>query len=83
MSATVSAPIPVRSSPSQPIPPLRNGDRLTRAEFERRYEAMPHLKKAELIQGVVYVPFPVRHRYHGRQHVHLDVHFISSSPVES
>ncbi len=35
--------------------PLENGDKLTRAEFERRYEAMPHLKKAELIEGVVYV----------------------------
>ena len=32
---------------------LENGDCLTRAEFERRYEAMPHLKKAELIEGVL------------------------------
>ena len=53
------------------VPPLENGDVLTRAEFERRYEAMPHLKKAELIEGVVYVPSPVRHRYHGHQHTHL------------
>jgi len=45
--------------------PLQNGDRLTRAEFERRYEAMPHLKKAELIEGVVYVGSPVRHDQHG------------------
>ncbi len=52
-------------------PPLENGDRLTRAEFERRYEAMPNVKKAELIEGVVYMPSPVRHRYHGRQHSHL------------
>lgn len=50
---------------------LENGDRLTRAEFERRYEAMPHLKKAELIEGVVYVPSPVRHRQHGSPHAHL------------
>lgn len=41
------------------LPPLENGDRLTRAEFERRYEAMPHTKKAELIEGVVYMPSPV------------------------
>ena len=54
------------------IPPLENGDRLTRAEFERRYEAMPDLKKAELIEGVVYMPSPVRQRSHGRQHSHLD-----------
>jgi Uma2 family endonuclease len=53
------------------LPALENGDRLTRAEFERRYEAMPHLKKAELIEGVVYVPSPVRHRQHGSPHAHL------------
>jgi Uma2 family endonuclease len=53
------------------VPPLEPGDRLTRDEFERRYEAMPHLKKAELIEGVVYMPSPVRHRRHGRPHAHL------------
>jgi hypothetical protein len=47
------------------VPALENGDQLTRSQFERRYEAMPHLKKAELIEGVVYVPSPVRHRQHG------------------
>jgi len=54
-----------------PILPLENGDRLTRAEFERRYDAMPRLKKAELIEGEVYVPSPVRHKYHGMQHSRL------------
>ncbi|HEU5011893.1 MAG TPA: Uma2 family endonuclease [Roseiflexaceae bacterium] len=49
------------------LPPLENGDRLTRAEFERRYEAMPDTKKAELIDGVVYMPSPVRVS-HGRPH---------------
>jgi Uma2 family endonuclease len=53
------------------VPALENGDRLTRAEFERRYEAVPHLKKAELIEGVVYVPSPVRHRQHGSPHAQL------------
>jgi Uma2 family endonuclease len=62
---------PLRASSPEAVPPLENGDTLTRTEFERRYEAMPHLKKAELIEGVVYVPSPVRHRYHGRQHIHL------------
>jgi Uma2 family endonuclease len=61
----------LRASSCETIPPLENGDTLTRAEFERRYEAMPHLKKAELIEGVVYVPSPARHRYHGHQHAHL------------
>ncbi|MGP0067582.1 MAG: Uma2 family endonuclease [Isosphaeraceae bacterium] len=54
------------------IPPLENGDRLTLAEFERRYDAMPGVKKAELIEGEVFMPSPVRQRYHGRQHSHLN-----------
>ena len=41
------------------VPELCAGDRLTRAEFERRYWAMPNVKKAELIEGVVYMPSPV------------------------
>jgi hypothetical protein len=53
------------------IPPLQNGDRLTRTEFERRYEAMPHLKKAELIEGVVYMPSPVCHADHGHPHFNV------------
>jgi Uma2 family endonuclease len=40
------------------IPPLRNGDHLDADEFLRRYEAMPHLKKAELIDGRVYIDSP-------------------------
>jgi Uma2 family endonuclease len=44
---------------------------LTRDEFERRYEAMPDLKKAELIEGVVYMPSPVRHLRHGQPHFQL------------
>jgi Uma2 family endonuclease len=62
---------------------LENGDVLTRAEFERRYEAMPHLKKAELIEGVVYVPSPVRHRAHSYPHIHLTgwlVQYEASTP---
>jgi Uma2 family endonuclease len=53
------------------IPPLEPGDRLTRDEFERRYAAMPHLKKAELIEGVVYMPSPVRMYRHGTPQAHL------------
>ncbi len=55
------APTPIPSF----LPPLENGDRLTRDEFERRYEAMPHLKKAELIEGIVYMASPVRLSRHG------------------
>ena len=51
--------------------PLEQGDRLKRDEFERRYQAMPHLKKAELIGGVVYMPSPVRLDAHGEPHLFL------------
>ena len=53
---------------SRQVPPLESGDRLTRSEFERRYSAMPHLKKAELVEGIVYVASPVRSRSHGQPH---------------
>lgn len=59
------------SHEAAPIPALEPGDRLSRAEFERRYESMPHVKKAELIEGVVYMPSPVRLRKHGRPHFRL------------
>jgi hypothetical protein len=45
-------------------------DRLTRHEFERRYAAMPKLKKAEFIEAVVYVASPVRIS-HGRLHARI------------
>jgi Uma2 family endonuclease len=46
------------------------GDSLTRDEFERRYAAMPDVKKAELIEGVVYMGSPVHYLQHGRpEHV--------------
>jgi len=48
--------------------PLENGDRLTRAEFERRYQAMPNIKKAELIEGVVYMASPLRFDPHAEPH---------------
>lgn len=49
-------------------PPLENGDRMTRVEFERRYNAMPNVRKAELIEGIVYMPSPVSFSRHGVPH---------------
>lgn len=62
-----------RSHPVRPsvVPPLQAGDHLTRAEFERRYEATPGLKKAELIEGIVYMPPPVSHAGHSEPHAVL------------
>jgi len=54
-------------TPASTIPPLENGDKLTREEFERRYEAMPDVK-AELIEGIVYMASPVRAKKHGKPH---------------
>jgi Uma2 family endonuclease len=64
-------------------PPLNPGDRLTRAEFERRYQAYPEIKKAELIEGVVYMPSPIRHQQHGRPHAHMMIwlgHYLVNTP---
>lgn len=55
---------------AQDLPPLNNGDVLSRAEFEERYKVLPNLKKAELIEGVVYVSSPVSPR-HGA--IHSDI----------
>jgi Uma2 family endonuclease len=54
----------------QRVPPLEAGDHLTRAEFLRRWEAHPEVKKAELIGGIVFMPSPVSVE-HGD--THLDV----------
>lgn len=56
---TTNPHLTITQSPPGVIPRLEAGDKLTRAEFERRYTAMPNLKKAELIEGVVYVPSPI------------------------
>jgi Uma2 family endonuclease len=47
---------------------LQNGDRLSAAEFQRRYDAMPVSTKAELVEGIVYMPPPVFEDSHGGPH---------------
>jgi Uma2 family endonuclease len=58
-------------SAPETVPPLREGDHLDRDEFERRYEAMPDNQKAELLDGVVYMPPPVYFEDHGGPHFDL------------
>lgn len=59
----------VRTSPALPdVPPLENGDQLSREEFERRWELHPEIKKAELIDGMVFLEVTVSRR-HGKPHV--------------
>jgi Uma2 family endonuclease len=57
-------PVPSQNAGLRPPPPLEAGDRLTSTEFLRRYEAEPGLKKAQLIEGIVYMPSPVRAEQH-------------------
>ena len=61
----------IQPSSNAVAPQLRPGDRLTRDEFERRYHAMPDVKRAELIEGVVYMPSPVSNDCHGAPHAKL------------
>ncbi|MBY0229171.1 MAG: Uma2 family endonuclease, partial [Gemmataceae bacterium] len=64
------------------LEPLREGERVTRDEFERRYHAMPDVK-AELIEGVVRMTSPVRIRLHGNPHAYLAtwlVHYEMETP---
>ncbi|HHY55905.1 MAG TPA: Uma2 family endonuclease [Chloroflexi bacterium] len=58
-------------SASSQAPPLSSGDRLVRAEFERRYAAHPEITRAELVEGVVYVASPTHAQAHSIPHFHL------------
>ena len=69
MTTRAIVPPPVPSAP-----PLQPGDHLTRDEFERRFDATPGLKRAELIEGVVYMPPALRWDYHA----HPDAHLVRS-----
>ncbi|HZZ79416.1 MAG TPA: Uma2 family endonuclease [Gemmataceae bacterium] len=50
---------------------LHHGDQLTVAEFHRRYLAMEGVKKAELIDGMVYIPTADAIEWHGSPHADL------------
>jgi Uma2 family endonuclease len=73
MTASPSGPTHVRAHSGSRVPPLANGDRLTQIEFERRYNAMPDVKKAELVEGVVYMASPLRFEPHAEPHADLIV----------
>ena len=70
------------SMPAQVLPPpLREGDRLSREEFMRRWDAMPDLKRAELIDGIVHMASPVS-AVHGANHADLSAwlwHYAKSA----
>lgn len=68
MSTTLHEQDEQAGNTSATIPPLENGDRLTRAEFYERWDAMPRLKKAERIEGDVYMQAAIRAEQHGEPH---------------
>ncbi len=85
MAASIQPAKPAESNMTQDngvIPPLENGDRLTRAEFERRYDAMPELEQAELVEGEVDLPSPVRHGRHSHPHTRL-VTWLGNSETDT
>ena len=60
----MSSTVPPAAHPTVTEPPtLRPGDRMTRAEFHRIYELQPEHVRAELIEGIVYMPSPVSLRH--------------------
>ena len=62
--------------------PLVAGERLSREEFLRRWEALPDLKRAELLEGVVYLPSPVSFT-HGSEEglvTHWLIHYAGCTP---
>ena len=54
MLAVAGKPSAAGGSTSRPLP-LESGEFMHSREFLRRYERMPQVKKAELIEGVVYM----------------------------
>ncbi len=64
-------PPPVAPPKWETPPPLSPGDVLTRYEFERLYHVHPEIKKAELIEGVVFMPSPIRFQQHSQPHIHI------------
>jgi hypothetical protein len=55
-----------RTRPPKTLPPLVAGQHLDQPTFHERYEAMPPETRAELVDGVVYMPSPMRHD-HGQE----------------
>lgn len=60
----ITGDVPQRAAPR--THELENGEMLSAAEFLRRYERSPRTQKAQLIEGRVFMPSPVRADYHGQ-----------------
>ena len=84
-TSTAEPTFPRRGDLPPVFPQLKNGDRLTRVEFERRYAGIP-LPGIELVEGIVYMPSPVRHSHHAQPHGFLIgwvTYYMSKTPYLS
>jgi len=71
-----------KTSQAEALPMLEPGDNLDQKTFHARYEAMPQGVRAELIEGVVYLPSPLKNP-HGRGHsrvMHWLVSYQATTP---
>lgn len=67
-------------------PLLDNGYRLSQADFHRRYEQMPDLRNAELVEGIVFMGSPVSYSHAQATHalnVWLGTYVLATPGVES
>jgi hypothetical protein len=80
-----TTPSPRRRFHVRPEDELHNGDRLTQAEFHRRYEQYPEDVKFELVGGIVYMASPLRmphSRYDGQVGLVLELYSMGTPGTE-
>src|ERR1700722_17911465 len=65
-----------------PVTSLEPGDKLTREEFLRRWELLPEITTAELIDGVVYMPSPVSldHSLMVKELLYWVIRYVKATP---
>ncbi len=56
---SIDSTTPAPPAESTTLPPLVAGQRLDRATFHERYSAMPSHVRAELVEGIVFMPSPL------------------------
>jgi hypothetical protein len=59
-----------KAPPRKTLPPLVAGERLDQPTFHERYEAMPPETRAELVNGMVYMPSPLSFD-HGEEDINI------------
>ena len=73
LQSSIPAPFTIPPISKRPAPPLEPGDRLTHAEFLKRYSRMRTNIKAERIEGIVHMAAAaaVSADFHGRPHADI------------